>query len=474
MATLRILLVEDDDTEAEAFADLMTRMGILAEIAHADSREAAVAALERDSFDLLVLDLEIPSFTGSLDKNVNYGFAVYEKANSVLRGAPIAIVTGHRDERQTRAITAVRGPKNLFGLGEQPSLRVFYKDEIEDYLAWIRELAAQLAITEDIQIESEGEAFVLSREQARVLRIAANRFGCTRIAVSNLSGYSDSLTVKASFYDADQHLRDTYVAKLDGLETVNDEALRFERIAGRLPAAAFAPLGLSVVAGCGAVGGNFYTIEPDAPSLFEFALKSPSGAGQVVRRLQSLTEPWRAANNARVRLVRELREEALPDGSMSSYRQRSRTPWREFENMTVALPYGLQHGDLHGMNVFARSGPEPLIIDFGNVDTLPICCDPITLEFGSLFHKASPVAASSWPTLTQARRWFDGEQYFVGCPIADFLRECRQWVTSSADRIEIAAVVYSYALRQLKYDDTDEDIAMAIADGAVTLGLDGN
>ena len=473
MATLRILLVEDDDTEAEEFTALLERMGIPAETVRAESREEALAALVRSPFDLLVLDLEIPAFTGSLDKSVNYGFAVYEKANDVLTGAPIAIITGHRDERQTREIMAKRGPKDLFGFGEEPSIRVFYKDEIEDYLAWIRGLSRQLTVTESIVIEIDGEEFSLSREQARVLKIAANRCGCTRIVVSNLSGYSDSLTVKASFYDSDQHRRDTYVAKLDGLETVGNEARRFEQIAGRLPAAAFAPLGLSVVAGCGAVGGNFYTIEPSAPSLFEFASESPSDAGRVVRRLQSLTELWREATNTRTRLVRELRQEALPDGSMSSYRQRSQALWREFENLSVELPYGLQHGDLHGMNVFARNGSEPLIIDFGNVDTLPTCYDPMALEFGSLFHNASPIAGSSWPTVAQARRWFDAEQYFVDCPIAEFLQECRQWLIGTTDRIGIAAVVYSYALRQLRYDDTDEDIAMAIADGAVTFGLDG-
>lgn len=471
MAPFRILLVEDDDTEARDFADLLTRMGIVAEIERASSRDTALGALARGSFDLLVLDLEIPSFAGSADKSVNYGFAVYEQANSASPGTPVAIVTGHHDERQTRDITARRGPADLFGFGEQPSLRVFYKDELEAYLQWIRELSTQLSSTEGIPIATTGVPFKLTREQERVLRIAANRRSSTSISVSELGGYSESRTVRASFYDSDLHLRATYVAKLGPLAVVRDEALRFEQIAGRLPAAAFPALGLSVLAGAGAMGGNFYTIEPTAPSLFDFAVSSPVEAPLLVRKLQALTAPWSEASNMRTRLVRELRREALPDASMHPYTQASGAAWEEFEQATVELSYGLQHGDLHGMNVLARAGTEPLLIDFGNVDTLPMCTDPVALEFSSLFHNANPLAGSGWPTLEQARRWFETDQYFDNCPIADFLRECRTWTESSAASAAIAAVVYGYALRQLKYADTNKALATAIADGAVTLGL---
>ncbi|MEX2100139.1 MAG: hypothetical protein WEB19_01880, partial [Acidimicrobiia bacterium] len=122
-------------------------------------------------------------------------------------------------------------------------------------------------------------------------------------------------------------------------------------------------------------------------------------------------------------------------------------------------------GDLHGLNVLVGSGGVPLLIDFGEVRHGPAATDPVVLELSALFHPDAPEVLGDWPTADQARLWFDLESYTDGCPITAFVRACRRWASAqgvAAGDHEIAAVVYSFAMRQLKYEGTNKALALAL------------
>jgi hypothetical protein len=73
---------------------------------------------------------------------------------------------------------------------------------------------------------------------------------------------------------------------------------------------------------------------------------------------------------------------------------------------------------------------------------------------------------SKWPSIEQAAHWGDLDLYLIGCPIASFIRECREWALRvAAGNREVAASAYAYLLRQLKYDDTNKDLALALLTG---------
>jgi hypothetical protein len=60
----------------------------------------------------------------------------------------------------------------------------------------------------------------------------------------------------------------------------------------------------------------------------------------------------------------------------------------------------------------------------------------------------------------------DLDPYLVGCPVEEFVRECRAWAARvGAGQREIAAAAYSYLVRQLKYRDTNKELALALLDG---------
>ena len=91
--------------------------------------------------------------------------------------------------------------------------------------------------------------------------------------------------------------------------------------------------------------------------------------------------------------------------------------------------------------------------------------NPVMLELSLLFHPQR-LDMGGWPSIEQARQWGSLEAYLDGCPAAEFIRECRGWAARvSAGNREIAASAYSYLVRQLKYDDTNKDLALALLQG---------
>jgi hypothetical protein len=50
-----------------------------------------------------------------------------------------------------------------------------------------------------------------------------------------------------------------------------------------------------------------------------------------------------------------------------------------------------------------------------------------------------------------------------GCPFPELIKSIRDWTNRhAASDQEIAATVYAYAMRQLKYPDTDKELARTL------------
>jgi hypothetical protein len=127
----------------------------------------------------------------------------------------------------------------------------------------------------------------------------------------------------------------------------------------------------------------------------------------------------------------------------------------------------MAHGDLHGFNVLVKDGADPTLIDYGEVGDANAALDPVTLELSSLFHPHMASAFGNWPDPAQAADWADLDAYLDGCPVPEFVRACRDWATeASAEVEELLATAYCYAMRQMKYPDTNKELALAIANGA--------
>lgn len=62
LPAMKILVVEDDDTKRERVCELITQTEPAAVIVHARSLRGAEDALETEPFDLVVLDMSMPTF----------------------------------------------------------------------------------------------------------------------------------------------------------------------------------------------------------------------------------------------------------------------------------------------------------------------------------------------------------------------------------------------------------------------------
>jgi hypothetical protein len=67
----------------------------------------------------------------------------------------------------------------------------------------------------------------------------------------------------------------------------------------------------------------------------------------------------------------------------------------------------------------------------------------------------------------QIREWYDVDAYAAASPWTPFIHACRTWaLDAAATPGEIDAVVLSYALRQLKYRDSNAGLARELAERA--------
>lgn len=108
-----------------------------------------------------------------------------------------------------------------------------------------------------------------------------------------------------------------------------------------------------------------------------------------------------------------------------------------------------------------------MVIDYPDTGGAFASLDPIALELSTIFHRDAQDRAG-WPTEAQALRWTDVDAFCEGAAHELFTRACRTWAEGvAASPQEVLAIGYSYALRQLKYNDTDKTLVRAIVNACI-------
>jgi hypothetical protein len=133
------------------------------------------------------------------------------------------------------------------------------------------------------------------------------------------------------------------------------------------------------------------------------------------------------------------------------------------ESFVVRAAQCCQHGDLHCANVVFAERDQAMLIDFGDAGTSFSALDPITLELSTIFHSQHAMLPPGWPSEQNIADWAAPERFTEGCAFGPFVSACRQWALSDAGSPEeVVAIAYAYAIRQLKYRDTDKARARAL------------
>jgi CheY-like chemotaxis protein len=470
---VRCLVVEDEEAFSEEIVSILEALPGPTEVRLAADRDAAQALIDAEFFDLLILDLRIPTIAGALDENPIHGLAVFTPARRSAPGMPILLLTASSAEDFIPTLLQEAQQIDIWGTRAPLSTIQFLKKreltKLPDVLSAFATPIAGLA-----NVEVHSPDFALPLPYDRLVRIFASRFGGARCVVKPLGGgLSGAQVLRLVVTDAAGGAVHDAVAKLGPIPSMRDEARRFEAQISRLDPAA-TPRMLAVHEhGAKSDGGVFYQLAAHFDgTAFDATLWEEAVGDLLARSLEAMTARWSLNYPQTQKTVAEIRRRVLDDADKTVILTRhDDLPWVDaFEAGLAQTIWCCVHGDLHGENVLAAQDGRAVLIDYGDVEEGPRCLDPISLEFSLLFHPKSPFVNGPWPTADQACAWASLDDYLEGCPAPHFVRAVRAWtVRAAAGQREIAATAYAYLLRQLKYDTTDGVRAKLLLEGTRNL-----
>jgi CheY-like chemotaxis protein len=473
MMTTYVLIVEDEESFAEAISRVLSELSGGLSLKVGRSRDSASALLDTEFFDLIVLDLNIPTADGLLDSDPQHGFAVFTKAQSVTSGTPIFVLTGSSAENFIPEL--LRGTRQVDVWGEGNSVGTvdfLPKFRFDQFPNRLRPLVASIAALGDVELDKGN--VTLSVQDDRLIRIFARKFGGTRVVASSLGGgLSGAKVLRLKVTDAQGAPIHDAVAKLGTRADIAEEGKRFDQLVSRLEPRSTPRKLLELDAGAGANAGVFYGLAAGFErTAFTAAPGSVADSQGVVAAIEACTSRWTDGVQQSRRTVQDVRRLTVSDKTCEGLVAKFGLDWlADFETRQIQTRWCCTHGDLHGENVLLDNEGNAVIIDYGDVGGATASLDPVTLELSLLFHPKGPLRDSAkglggWPSEAQARNWGKIDIYVAGCTLEPFVRACRAWALRvAAGQREVAATAYAYLLRQLKYDDTNKELAMALLEG---------
>ena len=466
--TVHLLIIEDDENFVDEIHKMLDLLPEQFKTKIARSRDEAFSMIEQDFLDLIVLDLKIPTISGALDADSDYGHAVFHRIRLVAPGTPIFILTGSPAEDFIPALLEHQQQIDIWSEGRKRGNILFLnKYKANKFPERLGPIAIAIECLSDVELDRGG--LTLSLSEDRLIRIFTKKFQGVRCAVSSLGrGLSGARIIRLRITDNQGVQVHNAVAKLAGLAEVRKEAHCYDHFMSRL-GPALTPRNLGTLEfGAHTLAGIFFGLAEDfEESAFDVVRDARERVSAVICNVEAATARWVAEVPETRRSIREYRQRVVNDQTFEELREIYGLEWAtDFEKRKIQTRWACVHGDLNGCNILASVDSEIVLIDYSEVGEGPASLDPVTLELSLLFHPDAAGAAGAWPNTDQARAWGDLDNYLVGCPFPEFICECRRWAFQvAAGKRDIAASAYSYLLRQLKYDDTNKELVAAFLDG---------
>jgi CheY-like chemotaxis protein len=474
---MKLLIIEDQADLAEEITSALHALDLPVPInvTVARSKSSALEAIRDQTYDFVVCDRRIPSTDGALDAADEHGDSVFDTIRLRLPGTPTAVLTAFASLSRAQELIKAARSGDVFGSGEEWSMAIlFTKDELLECLEYLKKAATEIAILEDIEIDAQEfePGRELTRTERRLIQVFARPFGSI-VRVRPLGGgLSDARTCLVIVEDRHGTVRGRTVAKLGQLDAIRSEEHRFlEHVASSLNVPSFTALWKKIEVGAGDVAGLFYSLANGYDkSLFDLVVVDPDAAAAVVTRLDDIFKPWTQEPPRRMMSVGDIRRLLIDDNAVSRHcvRYLDGIPWEAFERRRVNVNLCPQHGDLHGHNVLVTDDGRPVLIDYGDVCEATSVLDPVTLELSLIFHPKNIRAYEEWPSLEEAQKWPNVDEFAGRSRFAPVINAARALaVKTGVGQRELYATAYAYAMRQLKYIDTDKEVAVAIISSAI-------
>lgn len=467
---MRILLVEDNQDFADSVRGRLEALSPPISLCHVQSRDAALTAMNQASFDLCICDLKIPTQDGLLDPDPVHGQLVIDTCLMNCPGTIVIVLTALQDQEFVQDLLNEYSVAQHIWDADSPvrMIQFHQKRRVDKCLTQVGSLRERFAEIAQIPVSLGLTQANLTHDEKTVLRLFCRRMGGNQLNVVPLNGgLSGSRVLRVVVQGADGGSPANAAAKVASICEVRDERGRYTQHIVRLAQGAFAHHQMDVLAGAGGKAGIFYQLAGDPKgNLFELLKRSVPNATAAVDHLRRFEDPWIRGVNSVAMTIGEVRRMAISDQQFARHRDLLRSiDIDTLESKQVFIRRCSQHGDLHGANIIIGDGEHPVLIDYGDADTYAAGLDAVTLELSTFFHSGGkPSWTDHWPTTTHFQSWTTFAEFVEGCPFADYIRSCRAWAHEQAGTDQaVHALGYAYAMRQLKYPDTNKEWALAIA-----------
>jgi CheY-like chemotaxis protein len=459
----RLLLIEDDPHEAVMIEQQCCPDLTKVAFEHVSNAIAAEDAIKESEFDLVICDLALPADARRGDAEVTEGQRLFQVIRDQMPGTPVYILSGNLDFHMIREFFAIGGSADLYGTRtEEPLVNVYPKEDLPNCVDAVQAHIAKTGNLDGFPLECSDLELELSDE--RSLKIYARTQGASSGVINPLDGgLSDAKTLKLELSEDGAGSART-VAKLGSLSKVRREVERFELFAPHIPLGLGAHLLYVVKSGAGKRGALIYEFASDytAPLAAKLITGEGFAGAKAVGLLRAGLAVWNTETATPVTLT-ALRRALVSDMQLRD----AGIDLLDEREIEIEIHETRSHRDMHGFNVLVNQDEEPTLIDYAEVGKAPAALDPLTLELSIHFHPGMNAAFAPWPSLEQARAFLNLDCYLEGCPIPEFVKECRAWaVEAAAGEREILACAYAYSMRQAKYGGATQELALAFAEGA--------
>lgn len=460
---MKILLVEDEGRSVRDAMESIEREISQAYVTLVGSRDDALAALTDADFDLVLCDIRLPPNSRSADIQEAHGLSVQAAVRSTCPGTPVLFLTGFATSRDTRSQLSLGGVANVFGIGRYPLVDLVDKDDPVLLEAKLAELSAGLQRV--LSVEMTGGDYAPD-PFVRAASLYALSSGHASAEVALATGASGAAVGRVRLAGVGQTPAAIFLKTTQHVKAEEEYGRYRQHVSNRLAPGFFAPTHEPVSGGLGRFSAVVSTLAEGDKSLFDLVVDAPEKGPYLVHRLQEGMRPWTASSRGRmVTTLGDLRRRTLPDEALQRSKEAADLA-AEVDHIQVEIGEVICHGDLHGENVLVDLDGRPLLIDFGDTGPGPAPLDPITLEMSLLFHPHGPARGSEQPL--NWSEWPNVEAFAAESPFAAFIRSTRTWAYELGTDSEVMACAYAHALRQVKYDDVDSTIAVAIARAAAS------
>ncbi|EPG6917982.1 TPA: response regulator [Proteus mirabilis] len=460
-----ILCIEDEEDVRITLHSELMKISNRVEVTFATSRDEAVSILEQGAFfDYITLDLTIPAISGSFDKSPQNGLAVLSIAKELCPGTPVLILTGTSTLRMIGQFLETSNNVDIWSEGRsRPTVSHLTKADLVDFAKEIEPRISAVLELNEVELSFSFDSLPLPHD--RLIRILAKRVGAIKVDIAVIGGgYSEAKVYSLVLSDIRGIELIRCVAKCGKRSEIDIDSLNFDTHVVRLEPEATPRKVTHLRYGASDSCAVFYSLASNYPLSFFSACSDKLVTESIRKSLCSILSNWHKRSVQERKTIRDIRRTLLSDDNFHRItKQYSICDANEFEDRSLQCKISCIHGDLHGENVLVSQEKDgSTLIDYGDVMQGCSILDPLTLECSFLFHEKSPY--KNWPTLEAIKHWNSLEDYLIDCPYSDEIRFCREWIQEIGvnNNRELAACLYSYALRQLKYDDTDKEKALAL------------